>query len=218
MPDFLIRIAIRLLLRQRLREIDAGSFADNHEAKMKWIEGVRQRDTIADLTHKANEQHYEVLSRMAMISSGGCNSPLLTQITYWNSGQDRVHFVDTRTLCKVFFVFIPYRKGDARPGGKTHVGELLCEGAIEGWARYPGPWMWCVTRRGSHCSTSVLTSPLIGWGSLSLFLAEVSGPSFPMSNEAQDLHRRNTRTRALLGSPIPRRRRRISMLRQRSEG
>ena len=27
---------------------------------MQWIEGVRARTTIADLTEKANEQHYEV--------------------------------------------------------------------------------------------------------------------------------------------------------------
>lgn len=27
---------------------------------MKWIEGVRARTKIADLTEKANEQHYEV--------------------------------------------------------------------------------------------------------------------------------------------------------------
>ncbi len=59
-PDFLLRPAIRALCRQRLREINAGSFEANHEAKMKWIEGVRARTQIADLTEKANEQHYEV--------------------------------------------------------------------------------------------------------------------------------------------------------------
>ncbi len=53
-------MAIRALLRQRLREIDAGSFEESHAAKMKWIEEVRARETIADCTEKANEQHYEV--------------------------------------------------------------------------------------------------------------------------------------------------------------
>jgi len=61
-PDFILRRAIRLLLRQRLREIDAGSFEANHAAKMKWIEEVRARTTIADVPEKANEQHYEVRS------------------------------------------------------------------------------------------------------------------------------------------------------------
>ncbi|KAH9948664.1 S-adenosyl-L-methionine-dependent methyltransferase [Amylocystis lapponica] len=59
-PDFLVRIAIRLLCRQRLREIDHGSFEANHAEKMNWIERVRARSTIADLTERANEQHYEV--------------------------------------------------------------------------------------------------------------------------------------------------------------
>ena len=59
-PDFLIRIAIRSLLRQRLREINHGSLSANHESKMKWIEDVKARETIAEKTAKANEQHYEV--------------------------------------------------------------------------------------------------------------------------------------------------------------
>ncbi|KLO16907.1 S-adenosyl-L-methionine-dependent methyltransferase [Schizopora paradoxa] len=59
-PDFLLRIVIRALCRVRLREIDHGSIAANHEAKMKWIEDVRKRGTIAEKTEKANEQHYEV--------------------------------------------------------------------------------------------------------------------------------------------------------------
>jgi len=59
-PDFILRRAIRFLLRQRLREIDAGSFEFNHAAKMKWIEDVRTWTTIAEVPEKANEQHYEV--------------------------------------------------------------------------------------------------------------------------------------------------------------
>lgn len=59
-PDFIIRRAIRALCRQRLKEIDLGGFEANHAEKMRWIEQVRQRGTIADLPEKANEQHYEV--------------------------------------------------------------------------------------------------------------------------------------------------------------
>lgn len=60
MPDFILRRVIRALLRQRLREIDNGSFEANHAAKMAWIEDVRARKTIAEVPQKANEQHYEV--------------------------------------------------------------------------------------------------------------------------------------------------------------
>ncbi|KAI8972236.1 S-adenosyl-L-methionine-dependent methyltransferase [Trametes punicea] len=59
-PDFILRPVIRALCRQRLRDIDMGSFEANYKAKMKWIEGVRARSKIAELTEKANEQHYEV--------------------------------------------------------------------------------------------------------------------------------------------------------------
>ncbi|EIW63484.1 S-adenosyl-L-methionine-dependent methyltransferase [Trametes versicolor FP-101664 SS1] len=69
-PDFILRPVIRALCRQRLREIDLGSFEANYAAKMKWIEGVRARTKIADLTEKANEQHYEV-STLFMLSCLG---------------------------------------------------------------------------------------------------------------------------------------------------
>lgn len=65
-PDLILRAAIRMLLRQRLREINAGSLEANHAAKMKWIEDVRSRTTIADVPEKANEQHYEVCNRQRM--------------------------------------------------------------------------------------------------------------------------------------------------------
>lgn len=55
-----MRLAIRSLLRQRLREINYGSMEADLEKKMEWIEKVRARDVIADETKKANEQHYEV--------------------------------------------------------------------------------------------------------------------------------------------------------------
>lgn len=59
-PDFILRRVIRLLLHQRLREINHGSVAANHAAKMEWIARSKARQTIADVPEKANEQHYEV--------------------------------------------------------------------------------------------------------------------------------------------------------------
>ncbi|KAG6865374.1 hypothetical protein C0991_003151 [Blastosporella zonata] len=69
-PDFVVRRIIRVLLRQRLREIDYGSFEANHAAKMQWIEQVRARETIADATDKANEQHYEVPTKFILSTLG----------------------------------------------------------------------------------------------------------------------------------------------------
>ena len=59
-PDFVLRPIIRALCRQRLREIHHGNFEKDHEAKMRWIKDVRTRQTIAEHTEKANQQHYEV--------------------------------------------------------------------------------------------------------------------------------------------------------------
>ncbi|KAJ7451795.1 S-adenosyl-L-methionine-dependent methyltransferase [Mycena galericulata] len=69
-PDFVLRRVIRALLRQRLREIDHGTFEANHAAKMKWIEDVRARVQIAELTEKANEQHYEVSTQFILSTLG----------------------------------------------------------------------------------------------------------------------------------------------------
>ncbi|KAJ3837618.1 S-adenosyl-L-methionine-dependent methyltransferase [Lentinula raphanica] len=71
-PDFIVRSTIRALLRQRLREIDHGSLQANHEAKMTWIEGLKQRTTIADVPEKANEQHYEVSTAFILSTLGPC--------------------------------------------------------------------------------------------------------------------------------------------------
>lgn len=59
-PDFVLRPVIRALCYARLRQLDLGSFEANHAAKMSWIQAIRDRDTIADTTHKPNQQHYEV--------------------------------------------------------------------------------------------------------------------------------------------------------------
>ncbi|KAL0567564.1 hypothetical protein V5O48_014424, partial [Marasmius crinis-equi] len=69
-PDFILRRVIRALLRQRLREINHGSFQANHAAKMDWIAGVKARSSIADLTEKANEQHYEVPTEFILSTLG----------------------------------------------------------------------------------------------------------------------------------------------------
>ncbi|PSR70799.1 hypothetical protein PHLCEN_2v13321 [Hermanssonia centrifuga] len=69
-PDVILRVVIRALCRQRLREINMGSMEANHTAKMKWIEQVRARSTIADYTDKANEQHYEVPTQFILSCLG----------------------------------------------------------------------------------------------------------------------------------------------------
>lgn len=69
-PDFVLRAVIRLLCRERIHEINLGSFERNSEAKMQWIEAVRARTAIADFTEKANEQHYEVSTNFILSCLG----------------------------------------------------------------------------------------------------------------------------------------------------
>ena len=63
-PDFILRSIIRQLCLQRIKDVDNGGFAANHAAKMEWIDRVKARADIADVPHKANEQHYEVRNRI----------------------------------------------------------------------------------------------------------------------------------------------------------
>jgi ribonucleotide reductase beta subunit family protein with ferritin-like domain len=60
-PDVILRAAIRYLSNVRLKEVGASDpFEELHARKMKWIETIKARETIADAVDKANEQHYEV--------------------------------------------------------------------------------------------------------------------------------------------------------------
>jgi len=58
-PDFVIRAAIRRMLRERLREEDCGSEAGNRAKLLAFVEEMK-RSPIALRTDAANAQHYEV--------------------------------------------------------------------------------------------------------------------------------------------------------------
>ena len=58
-PDVLIRLAIRRMLRDRLRQEDHGSEEANRAAKLAFVEEMK-RSPIALRTDAANAQHYEV--------------------------------------------------------------------------------------------------------------------------------------------------------------
>ena len=61
-PEPLLRIGIRQLLRQRLREESAGDVADWQARRMSLVEELRS-SPVAVETVAANEQHYEVPTR-----------------------------------------------------------------------------------------------------------------------------------------------------------
>ncbi len=58
LPDFLIRIGIRRLLKERLREENYGPVEAQHGHLMEYVETLRSSPIAVD-TRAANEQHYE---------------------------------------------------------------------------------------------------------------------------------------------------------------
>ena len=69
LPDWLIRIGIRRLLRERLREENQGS-AEAQQAHLLKLVAELKQSPIAVETQAANEQHYEVPTRFYQLCLG----------------------------------------------------------------------------------------------------------------------------------------------------
>lgn len=81
-PDFLIRIGIRKLLKQRLRDENKGSIEAQQKHFMQLIEELKA-SPIAIHTAEANEQHYEVPTEFYKYCLG---KHLKYSSGYWNKG------------------------------------------------------------------------------------------------------------------------------------
>ncbi len=86
LPDFLIRLGIRRLLKQRLREEDAGNVELQQDEIQLLTERLRQ-SPVAIHTGDANEQHYEVPTQFFQYVLG---KNMKYSSAYWEP--------DTRTL------------------------------------------------------------------------------------------------------------------------
>ena len=82
MPDFLIRIGIRGICEQRLKEENVGDLEKQHEKFMHFVEGLKT-SPIAVETRAANEQHYEVPTKFFQLVLG---KNLKYSSGYWNDG------------------------------------------------------------------------------------------------------------------------------------
>lgn len=75
LPERFIRLGIRLLLKTTLNENNEKyfNFSNNYEQYQmtleKYVENLKERD-IAENTHKANEQHYEVPAELYQVMLG----------------------------------------------------------------------------------------------------------------------------------------------------
>lgn len=68
-PDSVMRRGIRFLIKQRLREIDAGNAESMAQLQQDFIKHM-QNSPVALVPEKANEQHYEVPSDFYLMSLG----------------------------------------------------------------------------------------------------------------------------------------------------
>lgn len=92
-------------------------------------------------------------------------------------GLHRVHSVDIGALWEILFLSIPHWQGESGPSRNPHAWELLYKSSTEGRYWYFGPWMRYVFRAfiqlRSWAWTLICFLVNSGWGSLSLFLAQV---------------------------------------------
>ncbi len=94
LPDFLIRIGIKRLLTQRLKEEDKGSNEANQAYLMQFIEELKQ-SPIAVHTQAANEQHYEVPTEFYRYVLG---NRMKYSSGYWKSSQDDLNSSEENML------------------------------------------------------------------------------------------------------------------------
>ena len=114
LPDWLIRIGIRRLLAERLREEDEGN-VERQPARL--LEFVRQLKTspVAIATDAANQQHYEVPARFFQLALG---KHLKYSSALWEAG--------TTTLDEAERAMLDLTCQRARIGGGQDVLELGC--------------------------------------------------------------------------------------------
>ena len=94
LPDFLIRIGIRRLLRQTLAEKLAGDTESRRATLLEHIAGLK-KSPIAVQTQAANEQHYEVPTRFYQLCLG---KRLKYSSGYWDSGVSTLDQAEERML------------------------------------------------------------------------------------------------------------------------
>jgi len=141
LPDWLIRVGIRALVRARLREIDRGGPAAARARLLDWVHALRESPIAID-TSAANAQHYEVpaafyaqvLGRHLKYSAG-----------HWPAG--------VMTLDEAEEAMLALTTARARLGNGQRILELGC-----GWgsltlhvaARFPGSRITAVSNSRSQ--------------------------------------------------------------------
>ena len=93
-PDSLIRHGIRNLLRQRLESIESQDVESTSRRIRTILRGMHV-SPIAELPHKANEQHYEIPSRFFRATLG---KQMKYSCAYWGNGVESLDEAENRAL------------------------------------------------------------------------------------------------------------------------
>ena len=140
-PDAVTRRGIRLLLKQRLREIKAD---DSEQAALRASEFVSGMEIapIAVATEKANEQHYELPAEFFQMILG---PKLKYSCSYWPSGVSKLSAAEEASLAMTC--------SRARLRDGLNILELGCGwGALTLWVakRFPGGRITAVSNSNSQ--------------------------------------------------------------------
>ncbi len=141
LPDWLIRIGIRNLLRQRLRE-EREPTEERQNAKLQALVDRLRASPIAIETRAANEQHYEVPTRFYQLCLG---ARLKYSCGYWDEGVKTLDAAEERMLR------ITCERADLADG--QDILELGCGwGAISLWMaeHYPNSRIHAVSNSASQ--------------------------------------------------------------------
>ncbi len=93
-PDALVRVGIRSLLRHRLRELDAGSLEDQRRAHASFLKELGS-SPVAIRTDDANRQHYELPAEFFRTVLG---SHLKYSCCWWPEGVDTLEDAERAAL------------------------------------------------------------------------------------------------------------------------
>ncbi|EDY17154.1 Methyltransferase type 11 [Chthoniobacter flavus Ellin428] len=164
-PDPLIRLGIRHLLRETLREKGAGSTEERQARLQAHIDGLR-RSPIAVQTHAANEQHYEVPTHFYQYALG---KRLKYSSGYWPVGVNTLDEAEEKMLA------LTCERAELADGQR--ILELGCGwGSLSLWMaeKYPQARITAVSNSRTQKEHIDAEAAQRGWPNLTIITADMN--------------------------------------------
>lgn len=164
-PDPVIRRGIRFLIKQRLREIQAGDAESMAEHQHDFIKQMNQ-SPIALVPEKANEQHYEVPADFYLMSLG---PNLKYSCAYWPEGVTSLSQAEEAGLRETC------RHADLKDG--QEILELGCGwGSLSLWMakQYPNSRITAVSNSNSQRQHIQSSARMLGLDNLAVITCDMN--------------------------------------------